>query len=114
MQFRYYYFFKGRPTSQHQLKMEKSTLRLLGRLLVIEEELWNQISDYPHVEEWQNKYLLVRKIKKNLEEQKRGFLKSKIPYQEMAEVALEFVESENYRDLHKRVMGIVFERNCPT
>jgi len=75
----------------------------------VEEELWNHIAENPHHQEWKNKYQLVRKIKKNLEEQKRGFLKSKVPYSEMAEAVLEFVESENYQDLHKRITTIALQ-----
>ena len=85
--------------------MKKSALRLLGRLLAMEEELWNQLAENPHSQELRNKYRLVRKIKKGLEEKSRGFLKTKVPYTQMAETILEFAKEENYEDLHKRVIA---------
>lgn len=102
-------FFKGRPTIQHHFQMKKSVLVLLGKLLVMEMDLWNQISDNPRNEEIQKKYWLVKKIKKNLEEKSRGFLRSKVPYEKMAEIVLEFVNKESYANLHKKIMDTVFQ-----
>lgn len=106
-------FFKGRPTIQHQV-MQKKTLCLLGRLLAMEEALWNQLAENPRSNELQNKYRLVRKIKRNLEEQGRGFLKSKVHYDKMAEAVLKSVKQESYVNLHKKVMEVVFGRGSQT
>lgn len=65
--------------------MNKSDLKRLGSLWKLQEKLHNEWVDSGYSEELCTKINMVKKIKKQLEEQKRGFLKSKVPYYKMAD-----------------------------
>jgi hypothetical protein len=65
--------------------MNKRDLKRLGALWKLENTLHNEWVDAGYTEELQSKIEVVHKVKKQLEEQKRGFLKSKIPYALMAD-----------------------------
>lgn len=72
--------------------MNKRDLKRLGALWKLENTLHNDWVDAGYTEELQGKIEVVHKIKKQLEEQKRGFLKTKIPYAHMADFIVDNIE----------------------
>ena len=89
--------------------MNKRTLRRLGALWRIEIALYNLSVVATSTTEDMNKYKLVRKVKKQLEEQQRGFLKSLVPYSKMADYITENIEDMNYDILLKEITHIALE-----
>lgn len=89
--------------------MNKRTLVRLGKLWKIETKIYNSCKSVALVGDSLDKYKLVRKIKKQLEEQKRGFLKSDIPYGEMADSIIKNIEDMNYDSLLKEITHIAIK-----
>ena len=92
--------------------MNKRDLKRLGKLWEIESGIYGSCKVL--CGDSLNKYKLVHKIKKQLEEQKRGFLKSKIPYGAMADFIIENIERMNYGNLLKGITHIALNSAQPT
>jgi hypothetical protein len=90
--------------------MNKQTLTRLGKLWQLESKLYNDSLKDPLNDDLKKKHTLVKKVKKNLEEQKRGFLKSKIPYSEMADYIVTNIHNMSFSNLHKNVCTIALKR----
>ncbi len=89
--------------------MNKKSLKRLGKLWEIETNIYNSCQSVALVGESLNKYKLVRKVKKQLEEQQRGFLKSTIPYGGMADFIIYNIENMNYDTLLKEITHIALQ-----
>ena len=87
--------------------MTKSTLKRLGQLWKIKCTIRNLQVDEPQEEEWHQKHKLVTHVKKQLEEQKRGFLKSKVNYSLIADFIIESWDTQSYQALHLGIKDIV-------
>ncbi|HRI36678.1 MAG TPA: hypothetical protein PK765_06565 [bacterium] len=65
--------------------MKKSTLRLIAELNELYDKTWKEwtktVPDTDEFEDRQKKLKLIRTVSKNIEEQARGFLKSRIDYE---------------------------------
>jgi len=90
--------------------MNKKTIQLIWDLNSLYDTLFNSWSNHKWDEiiEIQNKLKLIKNISKNLEEQKRWFLKSKLDYSKSWFYILDNI-SKNYVDLHKWVTSILLE-----
>ena len=92
--------------------MNKKTLILLWKLNSLYESIWNEWvltkKDSFEFDECVNKMKLVNKIKKNIEEQERGFLKSKIKYSKWWEYLLENIQNE-YSKVHNGISGVLLD-----
>ena len=87
--------------------MNKSTLKQLGLLHGIIIKLHNEWVTDHYSEETSFKLQLIKKITKNLEEQKRGFLKSKLPYGVAADFLIENYSLLSASELLKAVQKIL-------
>lgn len=85
--------------------MNKRDLKRLGSLWKLENKLYNDWVDAGYTEELKDKIEVVRKVKKQLEEQKRGFLKTKIPYAQMADFIVDNI-SLSTLELKKGLMDL--------
>jgi hypothetical protein len=67
------------------MAMKKSTLRLIAELNELYDRTWKEwtktVPDTGEFEDCQKKLKLIRTVSKNIEEQARGFLKSRIDYE---------------------------------
>lgn len=92
--------------------MNKKTLILLWKLNSLYESIWNEWvltkKDSFEFGECVNKMKLVNKIKKNIEEQERGFLKSKIKYSKWWEYLLENIQNE-YSKVHNGISSVLLD-----
>lgn len=88
--------------------MNKRDLKRLGALWKLENMLHNEWVDAGYTEELRSKIEVVHKIKKQLEEQKRGFLKSKVPYARMADFVVDNIALST-AELKKGLMDLFLE-----
>jgi hypothetical protein len=88
--------------------MNKRDLKRLGALWQLETTLHDDWVDSGYSEELKSKIEVVHKIKKQLEEQKRGFLKSKVPYAKMADFVVDNVALSTM-ELKKGLMDLFLE-----
>ena len=83
--------------------MNKQTLILIWELNHLYDSVWNKWvlteSDSLEYFECVNKMKLIKTVSKNIEEQSRGFMKSKIDYVKWGEFILENFEKE-YLEVH--------------
>lgn len=90
--------------------MTKNTLRLIWDLNSLYDKLWNSWTktekDSLEFDDFSKKMKLILKIVKNIEEQDRWFLKSKVNYKKWWEHILGNVGSE-YDILHKEISNIL-------
>jgi hypothetical protein len=89
--------------------MDKENLSRVGKLWRIESKIYNSCQAVALFGDSLNKYKLVCKIKKQLEEQKRGLLKSDIPYGEMADFIIENIDHMKYDTLLKEITHIALK-----
>ena len=87
--------------------MNKSTLKQLGQLHEIKRILHNQAVDSSFQGDPVQKLNLVVKVAKQLEEQKRGFSKSKINYAEMANTIIKHYAEVDYLTLMKLITKVM-------
>lgn len=90
--------------------MTKRILILLGKLEDCKLRYYNRWIDEGYSEELYRKLRLISKISSQLEEQQRGFLKSKIAYDRCAEWLIGNTEQLSYQKLHQGIMEIVFSK----
>jgi hypothetical protein len=87
--------------------MNKETLRTIGKVIkVIDEQYTIWVRSGHKDEDAINKVNLARRIMRNLEEQKRGLLKSDLPYQEAAKRLVEISERP-YNKVHDEIAKIL-------
>ena len=90
--------------------MKKEVLIQLGKLTNICELTHNEWVDSGHTnEEHLLKIQLFKKVQKQLEEQNRGFLKSKVTYFTISEYLIENYKL-SYSELHKKVIELVLKK----
>lgn len=90
--------------------MNKKTLILISNLNNLYSELFKKWSfqKWDDIIDTQNKLKLIKTITKNIEEQKRWFLKSKLDYSKSWEYILNNI-SLKYENLHKWVTDILLK-----
>jgi hydroxymethylglutaryl-CoA reductase len=90
--------------------MNKRTVRLLGQLLAVKVKIWKE--ERHSIEEWANKLKLLDHIFEQIEENARGFKKSKLPYEL---VGAFLIEGENYKlpysEIHEAVTEILLKKD---
>lgn len=93
--------------------MTKTTLRLIGNLNNLYEQLWKEWilteTDSFEFKEYQQKMKLVRTFAKRIEEQSRGFMKSKIDYKSWGVFILKSIE-KNYLELHSELTNLLLQK----
>ncbi|MBT4384127.1 hypothetical protein HOD30_00070 [Candidatus Peregrinibacteria bacterium] len=90
--------------------MNKPTLKRLGQLWRIQEELHNLWVQKNYDNETAHKIKLVTKVKKNLEEQKRGFMSKRVSYSKIADFIILHYEELGAQALHDGIVALVIAR----
>lgn len=91
--------------------MNKKTLKQLGTLHEMIIQAHNDWVSLHYEEQALLKLQLLKKVAKQLEEQKRGKLKSSLNYSLMAAYLIANASISPYSDLHKGIMDIVLAKN---
>lgn len=91
--------------------MNINTLKQLGTLHEMIIQAHNNWVSVHYEEQALLKLQLLKKVAKNLEEQKRGKLKSQVPYEKMADFLIEHAYKLSYMELHKKIMSIALTQN---
>jgi len=87
--------------------MNKETLTQLGTLSRIAGTVYDVMaSEHFENKATMQKYNLILKVKKQLEEQSRGFLKSTIPYNKWAEYLIHFYQAQSFKELTTNLLKI--------
>jgi len=91
--------------------MNKATLKKLGGLCKAIDVVFEEwvVSKYQS-QEAQLKLTLLKKIKKQLEEQKRGFIKSRIDYSAIADYLIENYATMPYGTLLEGVSKLTYKK----
>ena len=87
--------------------MRKTTLVQLGKLCQEIDKTYNAFAkSHFEDEELKSKLSLLEKVKRNLEEQSRGFLKSKISYTKWSDYLLENYTKYPFKELVNNLLTI--------
>lgn len=86
--------------------MRKSVLKLLGKILQMQEACWNLAAE--RRPDASQKYKLACTLRRSLENQQRGLKKSKLDYIGASERLLELGPHATYSELHTAVTVILF------
>lgn len=87
--------------------MSKLVLKRIGKLCKAIDIVFDEwVKSHYTSQEAQMKLVLLKKVKKQLEEQKRGFLKSKVNYSAMAEYLGENYQ-KSYSELQKKITKLI-------